>query len=162
MKNLSVGRSSFAVLSLLLGLALPSVAAASEEFPTELRAVAELECTPTCTVCHTSDPGTNGTATKPFAMAMKHDSFGDNKLVGAKPETVAKAYEALDPDGDGEFADPADNTKTIKLTYDCQAEVDYGCSVDPKPKQGGSTGFWTPLLLSALGLGVFARRRQHS
>lgn len=162
MKNLSVGRSSFAVLSLLLGVALPRAAAASEEFPTELRAVADLECTPTCTVCHTSDPGTNGTATKPFAMAMKNTNLGDNKLVAAKPETVAKAYEALDPDGDGEFPDPADAEKTLKLTYECQAEIDYGCAVAPKPEKGGSASWWTPLLLSALGLSVYARRRRHA
>lgn len=151
-------RPTFAVV-LLLGVSLPGAASASEEFPTELRAAANLSCTPVCSVCHEQDPGSQGTATKEFAVAMQLDGG----LVSGKPETVAPAYERFDPDGDRivVFTNGAgDQVELNLLEVPCQAEVDYGCSLaDSKPKKAGSAGWWTPFLLSALGLGIFARRR---
>ena len=147
---------------LLLGVSLPSVASASEEFPTELRAAANLSCTPTCSVCHEQDPGSQGTASKEFAVAMSHPELLDDRLVAGKPETVATAYDRLDPDGDRivVFTNGAGEQVELNLLEaPCQAEVDYGCSVESKPKPAGSAGWWTPLLLSALGLGIYARRR---
>jgi MYXO-CTERM domain-containing protein len=155
MNNLFVGRSSFAALVLLLGVALPRPAAASDEFPTELREAAGLDCTPTCTTCHTTDPGQAGTATTSFARAMILEG-----LVPQRPETVLQAFADIDPDGDGSYVDPDDSTKTIEIDFECQAEVDYGCSVESKPS--GSSAWWLPLLLASLGLGVYARRRRQA
>lgn len=160
MKTLTARRAVrpiFAV-ALLLGVTLPSLALASEEFPTELRAAANLECTPTCSVCHEQDPGSQGTASKEFAVAMRVDGG----LVSGKPETVAPAYERLDPDGDRVvvFANGAGEQVELDLTeVPCQAEVDYGCSIESLPKSAGLAGWWTPFLLSALGLAIYARRR---
>ena len=59
------------VASLLSVLTFASPSLASPAFPNAVREAANMSCTPSCTVCHTVDPGVSGTATKSFAMAMR-------------------------------------------------------------------------------------------
>jgi hypothetical protein len=145
-------------------------AAASPEFPYDLRDVANMTCTPSCTVCHTTEPGRRGTANKAFAVAMSAAG-----LEPSKDETVAPAFEALqamnaDTDGDGALdaeelaatlpSDPNDPMLTPTMPGDgmCAADVLYGCGahVASRPESGGSG--WA-LLAALLSFAVLMRAR---
>lgn len=139
-------------------LSYPGVASASPAFPTALREAAGLDCTPVCSVCHTTDPGTSGTASKPFALAMR-----DAGLEAGDESTVASAFEVLDPDGDGvpefEGGDTSGAAGATGTTaFPCQAEVKYGCGVTSSAPQTPS-GTAYLLLAGLLALGVSLRRR---
>src|SRR5687767_8066338 len=53
-----------------------SLAHAEEEFPGALTDAADMECVPTCLMCHTNNPGTIGTYTKPLGSGL----IGTGKL----------------------------------------------------------------------------------
>ena len=141
-----------------LAVSGPTVASASPAFPTALRDAAGLECTPVCSVCHTSDPGTSGTASKPFAIAMVEAG-----LVAADASTVGPAFEELDPDGDGvpefEGGTASGTAGASGNVFPCQAEVRYGCGVSPKPASSNSSSSGHLLWVGLLALGVGLRRR---
>jgi MYXO-CTERM domain-containing protein len=135
-------------------LSYSTVALASPDFPTALRDAAGLDCTPVCSVCHTTEPGTSGTASKAFALAMR-----DAGLEAGDANTVGPAFAVLDPDGDGvpEFEGTAGETETTD--FPCQAEVQYGCGMASAPsptKPSRSVHF---LLVGLLALGISLRRR---
>ena len=48
-------------------------ASASSVYPGEVASHLGLACTPQCTICHQTNAGGDGTATKPFAVTMKTD-----------------------------------------------------------------------------------------
>jgi hypothetical protein len=144
-----------------------NAASASPEFPAELQSVVEMDCRPACTVCHTSNPGTNGTATQPFALSMKEAG-----LKAADVDSVAVAYNALpedvDSDGDGStdqeeltrggVSDPnVDDPATDLDGSPCAAEVRYGCSSHAAQPPLSSHLGWV-FLIALGGLTVFGRR----
>lgn len=167
-------RSSIPSLAPLLVLCFWSgKAAASEQFPSELRDVAGMECVPSCTVCHEVDPGVAGTATKDFAVAMY-----DAGLRPGETDTVQIAYDALpedlDSDGDG-FLDKEELAPTGgELSSDpnnpdstpgdgpsiCTAEILYGCGAQVASGSTSNTGALWALLSLAFGAVVwrFGRR----
>jgi hypothetical protein len=46
------------------------LARAEQEFPGALAEAADMACVPTCLMCHTVNPGTAGTWTKPLGIAL--------------------------------------------------------------------------------------------
>ena len=148
----TIHRTGLTLAASLALLGLSSVAGASEEFPTELREAAGLDCTPVCSVCHTQDPGSSGTASTEFALAMV-----DAGLTAGKPETLAPAWEAVSGE---EESGAAGAGADLDFDFPCQAEVKYGCGVEPtSQKPSGSQGLVWPVLLAAFGLLVAFRRR---
>jgi hypothetical protein len=90
-----------AALALLL-LAFSTPCLAWPEYPQVVEDTLHLSAAPDCTLCHTSDLGGTGTATKPFARTL--EQFG----VGAAldPGLLASALDQVetcqtDSDGDG-------------------------------------------------------------
>lgn len=148
-------RSGRIALMLIAGATgWPALASASPAFPYALRDAADLECTPVCSVCHTVDPGTRGTATKPFATAMVEAGLrvGDES-------SVAPAFEVLDPDGDGVPEFEGGEASTVEDFFPCQAEVKYGCGVSPKTTSPSSSGSAHLLWVGLFALGIGLRRR---
>jgi hypothetical protein len=61
-------RGIFALLGVAALWSTP--AHASEVFPGALQEAADMQCVPVCLMCHTTNPGTVGTWTKPLGVAM--------------------------------------------------------------------------------------------
>lgn len=138
-------------------------AQASPEFPAALQEAAGMDCRPACTICHTTNPGTSGSASQTFAITMV-----DAGLAPGDPDTVEAAFDNLgetDSDGDGTSdvdeltAEGASDPSAPGVGAPCAAEIRYGCAAASQaapPSNWGSL-LW-PLLIAALGLGVWARR----
>jgi len=150
-------------------------AGASPVFPTELRDELSMACLPTCKVCHTTDPGEEGTASRPFAATLV--GLG---LEAKDEESLHDAIAALgtsdsDKDGDSDIAeltndpptDPNDPMATIAMpgVGMCDAEVNYGCGAHVAgfpSRSAPSPWVTTGLLLVALWAGRrVARRASH-
>jgi MYXO-CTERM domain-containing protein len=161
--RMSGKRTWGALLGAIVLLGVTS-ASASPEFPAELKEAAGMDCKPACTICHTTNPGSAGTADQSFAIAMV-----DAGLLPGKPDTVAKAFDNLgDVDSDGDetsdvdelTAEGASDPSAPGVGAPCAAEVRYGCAAGAESSAPRNLGtlLW-PLLLAAVGLGVWARRR---
>lgn len=142
-------------------LSQSGAALASPPFPSALRAAADMECTPSCAVCHTTDPGRSGTAGKGFAIAMAPQ--------GTDEDALFTAYENLaddvDTDADGVpdkaelMASPPTDPNAPGEASICTGEVEYGCGahVASVPQKGNG---WPWLLAGVSGLCVaFLRLR---
>jgi hypothetical protein len=153
------------------------IAQASPEFPAELKEVAGMDCKPACTICHTTNPGSSGTAEQPFAITMSELGLnpGDTDSVRTAFEELQRlssgnsgmggAGPGIDSDGDGTSdvdeltADGASDPSARGVGAPCAAEILYGCSAveEPAPRDSDSHLVWT-LLIFALGLGLWVRR----
>ncbi len=168
-----------AMLAFLIATGLSGSALATEELPGVLQeaiqeATGDFDCLPACSTCHTTEPGQAGTATKPLAQLLLGNqkltlSDGSTQTIEGleltQPETLKVAFMSLDGADmieDGVIKDPVSGAVYFDPSQAaCQAEVDYGCSIDAAGPTGQtSVAWWAPLLLSALGLGVFLRRRR--
>ena len=140
-------------------------AAASPSYPGLLQTDLGLEQPPPCTVCHASDSGGTGTATKPFGEAMQ--GFG---LRGATPGSLEPAIKASenahwDSDGDGvtdidelqDGTDPNDGPGRTTASAVVIPQPENGCSLQKhRPAKGDAHG----MLLGLLGLGILEARRR--
>lgn len=100
-------RRSRRLLPLLAAVSLASTwaasAEASPEYPKALREALDAPCAPTCTVCHLTQNGGEGTALKPFAEEMIQGG-----LEGEDEGSISKAIEVLklsEPDSDDDGID---------------------------------------------------------
>jgi hypothetical protein len=131
-------------MALLLTFGL---AHALSTYPGEVSSHLEMECAPTCQLCHDNPAGGSGTATLPFAVAMQADG-----LAIAVPDSVAVALDALqargaaaDSDGDGtndvdqliigENPNP-DGTDFCPASGDAPPPIQRGCFAE-----GAALGF---------------------
>jgi len=166
--------SSFAFFfaALLFG----NQAFSSEEYPSVLQEELDMACPPTCLVCHTTQPGEEGSASKAFATSLK--GFG---LKAENEDSLRSALEDLimagtDSDDDGaadqvELAseppsDPNDAllTPTAPGEGMCAAEVKYGCGAQIAHNSLPGRSGWVTLglLLSLATAARVLRRRGHA
>jgi hypothetical protein len=146
----------------ILGAAslLPAVAAAEEIFPAAIAKEAGIPCTPSCTLCHTSNPGTAATwPGKKFGFFMgtkgivKGDAnsvataFNAYKALAATDSTAAAGLQAL-KDG----IDPDTGESLCGPTYGCGAHV-----AKKAPPSDASSPIW---ILGAAVAGSILRRRR--
>lgn len=140
----------------------------SEEYPTVLNDQLEMTCLPTCLVCHTTLPGEEGSATKPFATGLR--SFG---LVASDEDSLKDALKQMiatgaDSDEDG-FTDQAELTAELPSDPNdvvvtpiapgegmCAGEVKYGCGAQIAHRSLPGRSGW--VTLSLLFLMVSATR----
>jgi hypothetical protein len=155
--------TSKSVRSLLSGIAavgvvtiLPGRARAEEIFPGVIAQAANMPCAPTCTLCHTTNPGEKGTwVGKKFGYYMgTHGAvMGDkNSII-----TAFNAYKA-DPSSGPALAalqqglDPDNGTSLCGPTYGCGAHV---------AKQAPPSDLSAPLwVVGAMVFGGLLRRRK--
>jgi|SRR6185437_2411593 len=76
----------------------PRIAAANPLFPTTVQSHLGLSYLPPCTICHETDLGGTGTATKPFAVAMK--AVGLSGLDSSTVDPSLDALQAMGTDSD--------------------------------------------------------------
>jgi hypothetical protein len=146
-------------ISLLLGLAAlwSTPAQASEVFPGALQEAAGMQCVPVCLMCHTTNPGTAGTWTRPLGAALFNGGMrkGDT-------DSLKRAYKAF-------AANPANAAAVadIQAGREPGQHVDvcgpiYGCSVPMIAKQPAQPRDYTAALwvVSAVTVGGILRRRR--
>jgi hypothetical protein len=177
----TLGARSLVALGLMTGSAL-----ASPEYPTVVRNTVGMECTPDCTLCHQSTPGTGSPITQPFALDTLLSNSPTGFLQAANPElledTLVAAMAAnpppdADTDGIPDFVElTGSQITTDQLTTNpnvadtadvpsaniCPPEPKYGCGaahVTPRPHVHAELVLFA-LLASALGLGLWRRGSQ--
>lgn len=142
--------------ALLLSSAL---AQASGNYPAALQAEGGADCQPSCLICHTTATGGTGTATVPFALALKEEGLrgaGDTASLTAALDALEAS--AADSDGDGQ-----PDLEALAAGIDpSTGEAFCGGGALPTPAYGcvqqAPVGGGLALTLSALLLGL-ARRR---
>lgn len=150
-------------------------ASAHPEFPTGLRKALDMSCTPSCTVCHETDPGNASNAKKDFADVLRDiDGFPG----AGKQEDVENAINQLpdniNTDGDDRTdkeelrtnppTDPNFGVASDPMIYGenmCAGEVEYGCGAHlaSLPRRSGDRTWGWALFGLGLGLILTARRR---
>ncbi|RYZ10157.1 MAG: hypothetical protein EOO73_00850 [Myxococcales bacterium] len=143
---------------LLAGVAIfsvPVAAHAEETFPGALQEEAGLACAPSCTLCHTTNPGNASSWTgKDFGRYM--GTHGLTK--GSGEGGVKKAYAALKADATMTTSltrlqagqDPDTGNELCQITYGCGARI-----AKETPRDD-----WSGLLFvaGAMGFGALLRR----
>ena len=156
MRKLVLGIASLGAASLW-----PSLATAEETFPAAIGEAANMPCAPTCTLCHTSNPGradtwpgkkfgffigTHGVVKGATAADVKM-AFNAYKATAATDPAVATALMALQ-----NGVDPETGESLCGPTYGCGAHV---------AKKAPPTDFSAPLwVVGAIVAGGILRRRR--
>ncbi len=166
-QRMTGGLAPWGLASLLTVLTFASPSLASPAFPNAVREAANMSCTPSCTLCHETDPGVSGSAGKPFATAM----LAAGLEIG-NPDSVAPAYASLPAaldmaSDDDSFTDQQELEVQDNLPSDpnnaestpgngpsiCAGEVLYGCGAQIAPSNEPQP--WTAwFLLLAVGGGI--------
>lgn len=146
-------------LALVLGWSARAVA--SPSYPNAVQKASGSPCPPPCTVCHESESGGYGTATKPFAESMM--AVGD--LEAEDEQLVAPAIAALKAAQIDSDADGVDDVSELALGDDPNlfGEGDlcgpqYGCGARVEP-EGPIDGAAVALAAGVVAL-MLARRRR--
>lgn len=152
----------FTVVGLLAGLgiaATPGSARAEEPFPGGLQEAAGLSCAPSCSVCHTTNPGTANTWTKPLGQAV----IMRGAIKGSGEAGIKKAYEKLVADANGGDANAKTLVDKLQAGLDPQSgaelcQVTYGCGA--RIAKETPRDDWSGLLFvaGAMGFGALLRR----
>jgi hypothetical protein len=146
-----------------LGVSLsPLTAHAEEPFPGALQEAAELSCAPTCSICHTANPGTAGTwAGKKLGRLIQ--AGGARIGAGSDAAELKAAYAKVVENANGGNAmakevidslkaglDPDTGAEICQVTYGCGAHI-----VKETPRDD-----WSGLLFvaGAMGFGALLRR----
>lgn len=156
MRNLVLGIVSLGTVSLW-----PAQAAAEETFPAVIAKEANMPCAPTCTLCHTSNPGRAETwPGKPFGFFM-----GTHGVARGVPSSVATAFQqfkasaATDPSVATALmslqngVDPDNGESLCGATYGCGAHV-----AKKLPPSDVSAPLW--VIGAVLAGGILRRRRK--
>ncbi|MES2642126.1 MAG: hypothetical protein V4850_21770 [Myxococcota bacterium] len=86
----------------MLILSLIASAWASSSYPGALETELDMPCAPTCTVCHSTNAGGQGTVVQPFGLAMLDRGLtGAGNIAGLTEALDVMAADAVDSDGDG-------------------------------------------------------------
>lgn len=147
-------------------LLLSSLAHASPNYPDKLQELAQMPCTPVCTICHTDSLGGRGTVTQQFGVDMRKGGG----LVGADTGSLENAVESFEIPGevDPRYLD-ADNDGVDDITELRQgtnpngdrdplcSDLHYGCraTAASRDEQSG----WPGVLIVALAALRKRRRR---
>jgi hypothetical protein len=160
------------IVGLLAGLGAlvqPSTARAEEPFPGGLQEAAGLSCAPSCTLCHTTNPGQVNTWTKPFGAAVINrgatKGSGEAGIKTAWAKLVVDAQTPpMNPNDPGDpnviaarlvaslraGLDPETGAELCQVTYGCGAHIAKDAPRDD----------WSGLLFvaGAMGFGALLRR----
>jgi MYXO-CTERM domain-containing protein len=130
-------------------------AQASQEFPGALYEEADMQCVPLCNMCHTVNPGTAGTWTRPVGAGVK--------AKGAKagdPESLKAAFAKYKLTLDAATLEKIRSGHEPSTGLDVCAPT-YGCAVTQSPSPQPKRDRTTPLLVvGAALLGGLLRRRR--
>lgn len=150
------------IFVVLAALSLPTVAAATPEFPAEIQAHLNLSYQPACAVCHAGTPGA-GTATTLFAMTLKSHGlvpYSNGSLDTALDDIkAANTSSAGDGISDIQKLENGEDPNSVVGEGGVQATPfpppDYGCNVGRGRISFGSLG----AALGVLGIAAGTRRR---
>jgi len=135
---------------------LPTAARASEIFPPAIQQAAGLTCTPSCTLCHTTNPGnivswrgkpfgaymgTHGTLVQQIPTLLA--AFNMYKADPAQAQGLMRLQEGVDPDTGDSLCGP---------TYGCGAHI-----AKKAPPSDLSSPLW---VVGAMVIGGLLRRRK--
>jgi MYXO-CTERM domain-containing protein len=149
-------------------------ASASPDFPFTVQEHLGLTYEPPCTICHTTDAGGSGTATKPFALAMKERGISAANTPAVAPALDKMVADEIDSDcndvtdvdqlkagqdpntnlfidGSGKSATESKGCDTATIAYGCGAHAQI--AADPAPWEGAAA------VAALLGLALARRRR---
>jgi hypothetical protein len=153
------------IAGLFLSFSFAAVpASAAPTFPAAIQDAAGIPCTPTCLLCHKTNPGEAGNWNTPFGITVK-----GNGADAKHPESIQTVVANLrakmtDSDDDGkldvdELAAGTDPNKTESWAEICAPLYGCGAHVAVAPPPTRSTALWwftVPVVLSMLA----AMRRQ--
>ena len=161
LSSMRLRNNAIAILSFGAVALAPALASAEEIFPPVIQKEADMPCAPTCTLCHTTNPG-NATSWpgKPFGQYMgTHGAvMGDaNSIKGAFASykaalTTAGMTAKLMALQSG--LDPDNGTSLCGPSYGCGAHV-----AKKAPPSDLSTPLW---VVSAMAVAGLLRRRKHA
>jgi hypothetical protein len=129
---------------------------AEQEFPGALQEAADMQCVPTCLMCHTQNPGTASTYTKPLALAL--NAIGGFERGAGDVEGFKKAYAQY------ALAHPAEHA-LIQQGKEPGAQVDvcgpvYGCGATFARQRAGATPAAFAGIFVLVSMLWLARRRR--
>lgn len=150
-----LARPGFSVAAVVVALSFASRASASDELPGEVRqAIAGMECTPQCVICHETNEGGSRTATKPFAevgAALLSSDVANFKTALETSDVNEDAVLDVQRLKQGLNPNTSDDFSICVPTYGC------GVRLAPTPIDRGAAG---AALLALLALVGAARRQQ--
>jgi hypothetical protein len=151
-------RRSLSGLVLCLVASWSTLGHAEQEFPGALQEAADMECVPTCLMCHTVNPGTAGTYTKHLGGAL--NGIGGFERGAGDVEGLKKAWSAYASNPDN-----AKNVALIKQGIEPQFMQDvcgprYGCGATFARQRAGSTPAAVAGIFVLISMLWLARRRR--
>jgi hypothetical protein len=143
------------VRAAFLAAALQTAPAQAEpEFPGAIFDAADMKCVPTCTLCHTSNPGTAST----WQAKMLGPTLLQSGLAPGDPDTMNAAFKKYAAMHTAEAAkikqgiDPQTNADVCGPTYGCGAHI-----AQHAPPRDSTAPLW---ILGAALVGGLLRRRK--
>jgi hypothetical protein len=154
MSNLKSFRRGWLCLAILGSALRASPALAEPEFPGAIFDAADMKCVPTCTLCHTTNPGTATT----WQAKMLGPTLVGAGLKAGDPDTMNAAFKTYAATHATEVAkikqgiDPQTGANVCGPTYGCGAHI---VRRSPSNDNGG------PLfIVGAMVVGGLLRRRR--
>lgn len=145
-------------VTLCLATCWSTAASAEEEFPGALQEAADMECVPTCLMCHSVNPGTANTYTKPLAGALL--ATGEFKRGAGDADGLKRAWQSY-------ASNPANamNVALIKQGIEPGAKENvcgpvYGCGATFARQRAGSAPAAVAGIFVLVSMLWLARRRR--
>ncbi len=156
------------IAALSIAVLSPCHAVATEQFPTSLAAQLTLDYVPDCSLCHSRGVTGAGTATSPFALAMKERGLQPGNVASLGQALQAMTRDGVDSDGDGATdieelsRGTSPNSPSAGASLRDNEGPSYGCSVTPARvgRARSPTVLAALSTLGALGVALLRRRRR--
>jgi hypothetical protein len=157
LRDTAVGILSFGAVALA-----PSAASAEEIFPPVIQKEANMPCAPTCTLCHTTNPGNAASwPGKKFGFfmgthgAMKGDPNSIKTAFAAYKMTLMAAGQTAQLTALEQGLDPDNGTSLCGPSYGCGAST----IAKKAPPSDLSAPLW---VVGAMAVAGLLRRRRHA
>ncbi len=140
-------------------------AQASDTFPSVVKDEYDMLCVPTCTLCHTTNPGQSGTAMRGQLFGQLVWNNGALPKLDDRLKTALAAIKEKGTDSDGDMTSDFDE---LNEGYDPNKPGDarlcgpnYGCGAHIAKAPAKNGGAWV-LAVTAAALVTFGFRRRRS